>query len=159
MTNAFDSLKLWVAVATLAFAGAVACGEDEETQQSSGGTGGTSSGGKGGSGGGGALGGSGGSGGASGSGGTGAVDGGGAGGSTGSDAGGDAEGGPSNVAYPGAPPTMLHNPYGCATNCLTCHGSGSGGAPQTPHPERLLCRQCHLPQANVPDFVPNNFGK
>jgi len=28
---------------------------------------------------------------------------------------------PSNVAYTGAPPTILHQSYGCTVNCLGCH--------------------------------------
>jgi nitrate reductase cytochrome c-type subunit len=28
--------------------------------------------------------------------------------------------------------------------CLTCHEAGKSGAPQTPHPERRACTQCHV---------------
>ncbi|MFH2005505.1 MAG: hypothetical protein ABI333_02850 [bacterium] len=63
----------------------------------------------------------------------------------------------SNAPYPGAPPNMPHEPYSCQINCLGCHESGAAGAPITPHPERELCTQCHLPQKDVPDFVGNSF--
>ena len=29
--------------------------------------------------------------------------------------------------------------------CLGCHQTGLNGAPETPHPERLTCPQCHVP--------------
>jgi cytochrome c-type protein NapB len=29
--------------------------------------------------------------------------------------------------------------------CLDCHRTGLNGAPETPHPERLTCTQCHVP--------------
>ena len=29
--------------------------------------------------------------------------------------------------------------------CLGCHAEGKNGAPQTPHPERQTCTQCHVP--------------
>jgi nitrate reductase cytochrome c-type subunit len=64
---------------------------------------------------------------------------------------------PPNVAFPGAPPTILHQSYGCSVNCLNCHETGADGAPVTPHPERQLCNQCHLPQQDVPLFVENTF--
>jgi nitrate reductase cytochrome c-type subunit len=60
-------------------------------------------------------------------------------------------------SYPGQPPVMAHDPYGCSMNCLDCHESGNAGAPITPHPERLMCRQCHLPQENVGLWVDNVF--
>jgi nitrate reductase cytochrome c-type subunit len=63
----------------------------------------------------------------------------------------------SNVPYPGAPPNMPHEPYSCEMNCLMCHETGSGGAPTTPHPERAMCTQCHLPQNDVADYVTNTF--
>ena len=64
---------------------------------------------------------------------------------------------PSNVAYLGAPPTILHQSYGCTVNCLSCHETGVNDAPVTPHPERQLCNQCHLLQEDVPLFVENTF--
>jgi len=186
MTNSNTAFNALMLAASLALASTIACSDDEPLETNgtggatAGGSGGTSA--AGGSGGTSAAGGSGGTSAAGGSGGTatggsagssaGGTAGSSAGGTAGSSAGGTAgsstggaagAGGglPLNVAFPGAPPTMLHQPYGCTTNCISCHGvsNGTGGAPSTPHPERLMCRQCHLPQSNVPLFVPNNFGK
>lgn len=28
-------------------------------------------------------------------------------------------------------------------SCLSCHGTGSNGAPKTPHPDREGCTGCH----------------
>lgn len=64
----------------------------------------------------------------------------------------------SNAPYPGAPPNMPHAPSSCSMNCLTCHSAGVAGAPITPHPERLMCLQCHLPQNDVPNFVGSTFN-
>ena len=60
-------------------------------------------------------------------------------------------------SYPGQPPVMAHEPYGCNMSCLDCHETGNAGAPITPHPERLMCRQCHVAQENVDLWVDNNF--
>jgi len=30
------------------------------------------------------------------------------------------------------------------TYCLGCHRTGLNGAPETPHPERLTCTECHV---------------
>ena len=175
MTNSNSTFTALAFSAALALLAGTACSDDEPINtdgtggtSAAGGSGGTSA--AGGSGGTAATGGSGGTAATGGSGGTAAT--GGSGGTAGSSTGGTAgsstggaagAGGglPLNVAFPGAPPTMLHQPYGCTTNCISCHGvsTGTGGAPSTPHPERLMCRQCHLPQSNVPLFVPNNFGK
>jgi len=39
--------------------------------------------------------------------------------------------------------------------CLGCHGEGLEGAPKTPHPQLVDCRQCHIPRgAEVPPFAP-----
>lgn len=48
----------------------------------------------------------------------------------------------------GMPPLMPHampkpGKDGQLT-CLRCHQEGKSGAPQTPHPERKLCTQCHV---------------
>ncbi len=45
----------------------------------------------------------------------------------------------------GTPPEAPHSltKGGELRNCLTCHEKGINGAPQTPHPERLTCTQCH----------------
>ena len=29
--------------------------------------------------------------------------------------------------------------------CLNCHAKGKNGAPPTPHAERRMCSQCHVP--------------
>jgi nitrate reductase cytochrome c-type subunit len=49
----------------------------------------------------------------------------------------------------GTPPVMPHaapKPKGMSEEaaCLSCHEKGLKGAPQTPHPERLGCTQCHV---------------
>lgn len=48
-------------------------------------------------------------------------------------------------AYPGAPPTMPH-PRNGREGCLGCHGQGGGSPMRTPHPERVVCLQCHVEQ-------------
>jgi len=51
----------------------------------------------------------------------------------------------------GNPPLIPHDVAaddGGAT-CLGCHRTGEGGAPVTPHPQLVDCRQCHIPQENV----------
>ncbi len=62
-----------------------------------------------------------------------------------------------NVAFLGAPPTMLHQRFGCTINCLDCHATGVSGATISPHPERRICVQCHLPQKDVELFRENLF--
>lgn len=57
--------------------------------------------------------------------------------------------------YPGSPPRIPHpvEPAfaGKETDCLSCHGKGGYSpefgkfVPVTPHPENLLCYQCHVP--------------
>ena len=48
----------------------------------------------------------------------------------------------------GMPPLMPHAMPKPGKNgqltCLDCHETGKKGAPQTPHPERKLCTQCHV---------------
>ena len=46
----------------------------------------------------------------------------------------------------GEPPVI---PHAIADNangetCLACHRKGLNGAPQTPHPTRVNCTQCHV---------------
>ena len=45
----------------------------------------------------------------------------------------------------GTPPVVPHTimKNGELRNCLSCHEEGKNGAPQTPHPERKYCTQCH----------------
>jgi cytochrome c-type protein NapB len=55
--------------------------------------------------------------------------------------------------YPGSPPRIPHEVdlsfSGNETDCLSCHGKGGYSAqfgayaPVTPHPENVLCYQCH----------------
>jgi cytochrome c-type protein NapB len=55
-----------------------------------------------------------------------------------------------NNALPGSPPTIPHQ-LQMRENCLSCHGGSS--APReirVSHPERVNCRQCHMPQNNTP---------
>lgn len=57
--------------------------------------------------------------------------------------------------YPGSPPRVPHpidvSFSGNATNCLACHAKGGYSpeygkyTPVTPHPEKELCYQCHVP--------------
>lgn len=48
--------------------------------------------------------------------------------------------------YFGAPPAAPHETGGLMGDCLMCHGPGSF-APETPHPTRTACRQCHVSAA------------
>ena len=45
----------------------------------------------------------------------------------------------------GVPPVVPHTIMkdGELRNCLSCHEKGINGAPETPHPERKTCTQCH----------------
>lgn len=61
--------------------------------------------------------------------------------------------------YFGAPPTAPHDMGADMNECLLCHGDPEMGAPLTPHPTRLRCRQCHLPAAeDVPLFRGNRLA-
>ncbi len=58
--------------------------------------------------------------------------------------------------YFGAPPAAPHGLGPDMSECLACHGEADTGAPLSPHPERLLCQQCHVPAAEeVPLFRSN----
>lgn len=49
-------------------------------------------------------------------------------------------------ATPGAPPTIPHT-LQLREHCLTCHaGPASRVEIRTTHPERVRCRQCHVPE-------------
>ncbi len=49
-------------------------------------------------------------------------------------------------ATPGAPPRIPH-PLQMRGECLACHaGPGARGELRTTHPERVRCRQCHVPE-------------
>lgn len=44
----------------------------------------------------------------------------------------------------GTPPMVPHRIDDKTSEaCLACHRDGLNGAPQTPHPERLDCTECH----------------
>ncbi len=74
-----------------------------------------------------------------------------------------------NRAYHGAPPSIPHevsserNMGGNA--CLKCHENGGfvskydAYAPVTPHPDKINCRQCHVPQKTQSLFKITNFEK
>ena len=53
-------------------------------------------------------------------------------------------------ALPGSPPVIPHD-LQLRSNCLTCHlGVSAVAEIRTPHPERAICRQCHVaPDAAV----------
>lgn len=59
--------------------------------------------------------------------------------------------------YFGAPPAAPHETGGFMSDCLSCHGPGSF-APESPHPTRIACRQCHVSAAaQSPPFRSNRF--
>ncbi len=65
---------------------------------------------------------------------------------------------PPGRAFRGAPPTVPHDAFGCGIGCLSCHETGSGGAPMTSHPERTICTMCHLfADRTLAPFVANSF--
>ena len=50
-------------------------------------------------------------------------------------------------ATPGAPPTIPHT-LQLRQNCLACHsGLAARAEIRTTHPERIRCRQCHVPDS------------
>ena len=50
-----------------------------------------------------------------------------------------------NAALPGSPPVMPHA-LQMHENCLACHGGpGAPAEIRVTHPERVNCRQCHVP--------------
>lgn len=73
-----------------------------------------------------------------------------------------------NRAFYGAPPSIPHtveerNMGG--NSCLKCHENGgfvtkySAYAPVTPHPEKINCRQCHVPIISEDLFVATNWSR
>jgi len=74
-----------------------------------------------------------------------------------------------NRAFHGAPPTIPHevlDERNMGTNsCLKCHQNGGfvhkwdAYAPVVPHPEKINCRQCHVPQNTTSLFQPTNWVK
>ena len=65
-----------------------------------------------------------------------------------------------NRLYFGSPPTVPHEVGEDFAQCLVCHEADSMG-PETPHPTRIRCRQCHVKEqleAQVDtDFRANTF--
>jgi len=69
--------------------------------------------------------------------------------------------------YPGSPPKIPHKVSpsfsGETENCIACHGRGGydvtqdAYAPVTPHPEKELCYQCHVPRLTDELFVETNW--
>lgn len=51
-------------------------------------------------------------------------------------------------AYAGAPPTVPH-PLNMRENCTACHGTLGLDGLKTPHPWRVNCLQCHVPDAKL----------
>lgn len=74
-----------------------------------------------------------------------------------------------NRAYHGAPPSIPHYVESernmGAGSCLKCHENGgfvtkyNAYAPVTPHPEKVNCRQCHVPQKTNSLFKQGLFEK
>jgi cytochrome c-type protein NapB len=55
-------------------------------------------------------------------------------------------------ALPGGPPPIPHA-LEMRENCLACHaGPGAVAEIRTPHPERVNCRQCHVPAEETDVF-------
>jgi len=69
--------------------------------------------------------------------------------------------------YPGSPPRIPHKVAPSFSDdtedCLACHGRGGydveldAYAPVTPHPEKELCYQCHVPKLTDELFVETNW--
>lgn len=60
-------------------------------------------------------------------------------------------------AYAGAPPTVPHG-LDNRPNCLGCHDALGGSPITSPHPDRVNCMQCHVPQREgLPPWRPNSF--
>ena len=73
-----------------------------------------------------------------------------------------------NRAFYGAPPSIPHSveerDMG-ANSCLKCHENGgyvnkyNAYSPVTPHPEKINCRQCHVPKKSEDLFVATNWSR
>jgi len=69
--------------------------------------------------------------------------------------------------YPGSPPRIPHQVSPSFADeiddCLACHGMGGydveldAYAPVTPHPEKELCYQCHVPKQTDELFMETNW--
>ena len=73
-----------------------------------------------------------------------------------------------NRAFYGAPPSIPHTVEERnmgENSCLKCHENGgfvdkfSAYTPITPHPEKVNCRQCHVPQNTKDLFVETNWSR
>jgi cytochrome c-type protein NapB len=74
-----------------------------------------------------------------------------------------------NRAFHGAPPTIPHEVLDERNmgdkSCLKCHQNGGyvkkwdAYTPVAPHPEKINCRQCHVPQHTETVFQPTNWHK
>ncbi len=68
----------------------------------------------------------------------------------------------SNITSFGAPPLIPHTDY-TYEKCTDCHGPSTHAAeldvPTTPHSERQVCRQCHVPLKDSPLFRKNAYRK
>lgn len=61
--------------------------------------------------------------------------------------------------YFGAPPAAPHELGSDMADCLACHATADLGAPQTPHPERVRCQQCHVEAGEEkPSFRASRFA-
>lgn len=62
----------------------------------------------------------------------------------------------------GAPPMVTHGDYP-EEQCIRCHekahGAHATSITMTSHPERKLCRQCHVPHRDAPLRVNTTFEK
>jgi nitrate reductase (cytochrome), electron transfer subunit len=68
--------------------------------------------------------------------------------------------------YPGSPPFIPHpvkGTFGADEECAACHVSGgfvkkwNRHAPVTPHPDFLMCQQCHVAQTTDKTFVESGW--
>ncbi len=73
-----------------------------------------------------------------------------------------------NRAFYGGPPTIPHEVSERSMgnkDCLKCHEHGgyvqkfNAYSPVTPHPEKINCRQCHVPQKTEQLFVASTWDK
>ncbi|CAM1369644.1 nitrate reductase cytochrome c-type subunit [Tenacibaculum xiamenense] len=74
-----------------------------------------------------------------------------------------------NRAFYGAPPSIPHEVNSDRNmgdnSCLKCHENGGyvekykAYTPVTPHPEKINCRQCHVPQKTQTLFKATNFER
>ena len=73
-----------------------------------------------------------------------------------------------NRAFYGAPPSIPHDVAEMnmgANSCLKCHDNGgfvakyNAYAPVSPHPEKINCRQCHVPEKTEGLFVDTKWTR